>query len=490
MVRRLCLFLATGLSCLILHPGTTVADSPGCCFEAVPCGNAISCGSGCGAEGNQASPCSTSHKGLFYNNDFSYLNDCCYQGSCLGDCLKLMPVAGGDFGTLDIGGQLRMRYHHERGMGQSDGLGRFNPTETDFALTRLRLYSNWEVNDRLRVYAEGILADASDDGGNYTPRGIDRNYGDFLNLFADLKLTDGMSVRIGRQELLYGNQRTISPLDWANTRRTFEGVKVMTKAGDWSLDGFYTHLVTVIPNKLDEADYNQSVYGYYLTYGGFENFSVETYYIGYDNENAGPITGDFSLHTLGVRVNGGIDDWLFELEGGPQFGRQSGLGLDQEAMFATVGIGYKLGSTMPWSPTVWCYYDYASGNNVGGDFNRFNQLFPLAHKYLGFIDAVQRSNIEAPNVLLTMQPAKKLSLLFWYWHFMANQDTDIVPAIGGTPPQSTSSKDFGDELDVIAKYQIGSRSNVLFGWSHFWRGNKILAPNDADFFYTQWEMNF
>ena len=48
----------------------------------------------------------------------------------------------------------------------------------------------------------------------------------------------------------------------------------------------------------------------------------------------------------------------------------------------------------------------------------------------------------------------------------------------------------GDELDVIAKYGLNSRSNVLIGWSHFWRGSKILAPTDADFFYAQWELSF
>ena len=193
---------------------------------------------------------------------------------------------------------------------------------------------------------------------------------------------------------------------------------------------------------------------------------------------------------MGMRINGGIDEWLFEFEGGPQFGRQSGLGLDHEAAFCTCGIGRSLGTQLPWSPTVWLYYDYASGNNIGGDFNQFNQLFPLAHKYLGFIDAVQRANIESPNILITLKPAEKVSLLCWYWHFMSNQDSDIVPSIGGTPLQSTASKDLGDELDLIATYQIDPRSNVLVGWSHFWRGNKILAPKDADFFYTQWELNF
>jgi hypothetical protein len=80
--------------------------------------------------------------------------------------------------------------------------------------------------------------------------------------------------------------------------------------------------------------------------------------------------------------------------------------------------------------------------------------------------------------------------LLWYWHFRANSESDIVPSIGGTPTQDPTESHLGDELDLIAKYTIGPRSNVLFGYSHFWRGDKITAPEDADFFYTQWEMNF
>jgi hypothetical protein len=145
---------------------------------------------------------------------------------------------------------------------------------------------------------------------------------------------------------------------------------------------------------------------------------------------------------------------------------------------------------LPWNPTLWCNYDYASGNTPTGDFNRFNDLFPLGHKYFGFIDAALRQNMESPNVLLTMAPTPKVNILCWYWHFMANQAGDIIPSIGGTPAQSTDSKDFGDELDLLGTYAIGPRSNVALGYSHFWRGNKILAPADADFVYGQWELNF
>ncbi len=448
----------------------------------------------CGAPAAAAvNPCASSHKGVFYANDFSYLNDPAYSGQCLGDCLKLMPVAGGDLGTLDLGGQLRTRYHHEQGMGQDlagPGATRFENNTHDIFLTRLRLYSNWKVADGLRFYCEGILADVSDDEHTYAPRPIDRNYGDFLNLFVDVDLTDALTARVGRQELLYGAERLVSPLDWANTRRTFDGARLLYKGDGWSSDLFYTYVVPVLPSDLDEPDYNQAFYGSYNSIAVGESLSVDVYYLGYDDRR--DLAGsDFSIHTCGIRLNGALtENWLFEMEGGPQFGRQSALGVDHEAMFCTAGVGRKLGDMLPWSPTLWCYYDYASGNAPGGDFNRFNDLFPLGHKYLGFIDAVRRQNIEAPNVLLTMKPHAKVDILCWYWHFMANQPGDVVPSIGGTPPQSTTSSDLGDEIDLTAKYAFGPRSNVLLGYSHFWRGNKILAPADADFTYVQWELNF
>ncbi len=441
-------------------------------------------------------PCATSHKGVFYANDFSYLNDPAYDGCCLGDCLKLMPVDPcGYWGTVDVGGQLRLRYHHESGMGRQPGVSGFNDTENDFLLTRLRLYTNWQANESLRVYAEGITADALAND-LYEPRPIDRNSADFLNLFADIRLTDSVAVRVGRQELLYSGERHISPLDWANTRRTFEGVKVMVKEDDWNIDGFYTNFVPVTADDFDQADYDQSFYGVYATRASDSGPTLDLFYLGYDNQSpyaAAPTlvtagTADFSVHTFGSRVYGGQGSWLYDFEGALQTGRQSGLGLDHRAAMATCGLGRTL--DMNWKPTVWFYYDYASGDDQSGAFNRYNQLFPLAHKYLGFIDAVQRSNISSPNFLVTMTPNKKLSLLCWYYYLGADEATDIIPSVATPSVQTTNSKYFGHELDLTAKYQFDPRSNLLLGYSNLWRGSKIVGTDDAHFFYSQWELNF
>lgn len=447
----------------------------------------------CSAQSPTPNPAALSHKPLFYANDFAYLNDPDYDDWYLGDNIKLMPVADGQWGSIDIGGQLRSRYHHEHGMGRvpNANVPRFQDTDADIVLSRVRLYSNWKVCDDLRFYCEAIYADVTTDNGQYAPRPIDDNFGDLLNCFVDVGITENVTARVGRQELLYGNQRLVSPLDWANTRRTFEGGKLMYQNDNWAIDSFYTMLVPVRPNEFDEADDDQQFIGTYATYTGFEHFGVDLYWLILDDKQAfnsdSPTATDFLIHTPGIRIFGEMDNWLWEFEGGPQFGEYYGANLDHRAGFATAGLGRKA-VNQPWQPTLWLYYDYASGNALGGDFNGFNQLYPLGHKYFGFIDAVQRSNIQSPNVLLTCKPSTKWNLLMWYWHFQSDTSAP-VPSIFNTPPQNTS-KHLGDELDVLLTYTFGPRSNIGYGWSHFWRGDKIIGTSDADFFYCQWELNF
>ena len=70
---------------------------------------------------------------------------------------------------------------------------------------------------------------------------------DFLNLFVDVKVAevDGQPVyvRAGRQEILLGSQRLVTSLEWANTRRTFDGAKIFYRSKDWDVDGFWTQPV-------------------------------------------------------------------------------------------------------------------------------------------------------------------------------------------------------------------------------------------------------
>ncbi|MBK9408446.1 MAG: alginate export family protein [Gemmatimonadetes bacterium] len=65
---------------------------------------------------------------------------------------------------------------------------------------------------------------------------LDHSRGDLGNAFVELAGTLSgarTAARFGRQELLLGRERIISPLDWANVRRVFEGATWRFGAERW-----------------------------------------------------------------------------------------------------------------------------------------------------------------------------------------------------------------------------------------------------------------
>ena len=444
------------------------------------------------------------YKGVFYANDFSYLSDPCYDGpSFFGDSLK--GLAGG---ALDIGGEARVRYHSEnnfrarvpglRGGGAApSGLG-LTGNDDDFFLTRLRLFANYRVNEVFRLYGEYLYADSG--GEFFNNRPIEENRGEIQNLFLDTRLTDNLVLRVGRQELIYGAQRLISPLDWANTRRTFSGARGLYKGENWDIDGFFVHPVArtfANESKIDDADEDQDFYGVYATRKGLDIGLVDAYYLGYENQRA-----DFRYHTIGTRISGKTEGGLlYETEGGVQFGENSpGLG-SHDAGFFTGGLGRQL-TIGDWKPTLWLWYDWASGeedfNQAARGDNGFDHLFPLAHKYNGFMDLFGRRNLHDYNAqFITPFLSSKVKLLLWYHYFRLDEQTtpyDVVMQPYNTVSRA-ASKDLGHEIDVLFNITINPRHNVLIGYSHFNSGDYYedtpgVPDNDADFFYSQYQWRF
>ncbi|QGJ70287.1 Alginate export [Planctomycetales bacterium 10988] len=474
----------------------TVGCDPTC--ESVGCDPAVGCGC-CDEEKKKAlaAAAAGAHKGVYYANDFSYLKDPCYKGSELGDSLKGMKI--NDWLTIDVGGEYRARFHSEQNM---RGLG-LTGRDDDFLLHRNRVYLNAKIGDRARFYAEYI--DAVSFYEDFGPRPIEENRSDVLNFFADLTLLDDckgkLIGRIGRQELLYGEQRLVSPLDWANTRRTFDGVKLMWQGKDWNVDGFWTRPVIVDTHNFDNPDNQQQFYGLWATYKGFENDQLDLYWLGYENSELSNFAvrnrtlGTFHYQTVGARYLAGKGPTQALLQGAYQFGQNDGEN-DHSAGFFVIGAGHKF-EDVSWSPQVWLYYDWASGD---ADNLPYNQLFPLAHKYLGFMDFFSRSNIEDINATLALSPHKKVKLLAWYHLFYLQDGDDVAYNIVGRPisPVAGGSQYLGQELDLIAQYTFGPRSNIIFGYSHFFTGdwyetNPVASTGftgDADFFYTQYTLQF
>ena len=443
------------------------------------------------------SKASSAHKSLFFANDFRYLETGCDgpgeprdSFTRFGDSFKRLELS--ESARLDLGGEFRARYHHENNIGRS----RLDGLDNDFLLTRLRLYANLELGNSVRIFVEGI--DARQTRGDLPPRGIEVDHADLLNGFIDVNLGQGrhkVTLRAGRQELLFGAQRLISPLNWANTRRVFDGFRIDHRYGDW------THRLIAVrprmtePRSFNDTDGSQSLVGAYSTFAGFAGNVADLYYLR-RKETAG---AGFVFHTLGGRLKGNRGDFLYEAEAAYQFGDRGAL--DHKAGMATIGLGYRFPAA-PWKPVFWLYYDWASGDGDqdDGTSRTFNQLFPLGHAYFGFMDIVARQNIGAISLRATAKPAAKLTLhAALHSFYLAKKADGLYNAGGGLIRSDTSASSgshIGEEIDITATFALMQRIKLQLAYSHFFGGNFVDNTNplgvsgNADFFYSHIVLQF
>lgn len=415
---------------------------------------------------------------FFDLDNFSYLDDPKNTEHDLFDPLKRVHL--GDNWLFTTGGEFRTRYMNETN-------SRLGLRANTYDLNRVRAYGDLWYRDDFRVFAEYIGAWSSFQ--DLAPLGIDQQKAGIQNLFVDVKLADlggnPAYVRVGRQELLFGSQRLVSTLDWANTRRTFQGVRAFRQTEKWDVDLFWVQ--PVIPNnnrpasqqdanRFNSVDNNQNFVGAWATYRPKAGQAIDAYYLMLDDTNRfaqlGIPRGNFTRHTIGGRYFGNQGNLLFDTEAAFQFGSQNGR--DVFAAMATHGFGYNFKESA-WSPTVWAYYDFASGGNpINGTAHTFNQLFPFGHYYLGWTDQVGRQNIHDLNFHLYLYPSKWLTTWVQFHSFWLADRRDALYNSGGSAirfdPTGRAGSHVGEELDLVYNIHLSKHADVLAGYSYLWGG--------------------
>ncbi len=403
----------------------------------------------------------------------------------------------GDDWMIATGGQSWVRT-----MNEVDS--RLTANDNNYTLFRFRPFVDVWYQDRIRFFAEFIYADSF--FSDLNPLRIDINRSDLLNLFMDLRLAkfdDGSAyLRIGRQELIYGSQRLISTLDWANTRRTFQGIKAFYQGKDWDLDAFWVQPVIPDRNEIDSVDNNQNFFGLWATRKIRKGTAIDFYYLGLDNTNPTAIgfhgvRGGQTVHTLGTRCYGDKEQFLWDTELMVQFGTYSNQ--DKFAGSAVQGVGYHF-KDLPWTPQVWAYVDWASGEDnprLDGTNSTFNQLFPFGHYYFGFVDQVARQNILDLYSQVAFYPNHWITGIIQFHHFTLDSSRDALYNAAGTPIRQDltgrAGRNVGNELDLLLSMQLTDHSNFLVGWSKLFSGSFIekTGPDvSPELFYVQYSLRW
>ena len=437
------------------------------------------------------------YQNVRYDEDFSYLGgEPGTYKTDMWDPLKWMDL--GDDWRLTLGGQTRFRFESE----QNKAFGSIEPTQDAFLLHRSFIHGDLSHEDWLRFFLQGKFAHVDDRDRAAGLAGME-DHADIHQAFIDLTTLiaeNRMTFRLGRQELQYGAQRLISPLDWGNTRRTFDGAKVFTESGKWRLDAFAVRPVLGDRLNLDDEDENVDFYGLYSTYKGSESLAADFYCLVLKNNNilanSNATSGRRTLYTPGTRLWGACGNWDYEAELGAQFGTFAGDRV--RAWMGTAGGGYTF-SDCAWQPRLGLLYDYASGDAdpTDGTHETFNQHYPLGHAWLGYLDVVGRSNIHAVKAQLKVKPCKTITTWADFHMFYADQDEDALYSAGGAATRrlatGAGSQSIGHELDLTAKVVLDVHTAALLGYAYMWTGEFIDRTGDDDnpsLVYAQIEYKF
>ena len=394
----------------------------------------------------------------------------------------------GDSTKLSIGGQTRLRWESWSNFG-------FNHKNDDsYLYWRAFLHTDWHFGDHVRLYIEGKTANLTERRLPGERRTIDEDELDIQNAFLELNHDVGdlhLKWRLGRQELRLGNQRLLSPLDWANTRVIFDGARFTLSRPDrnWTLDAFWTVPVQVRQHKFNHTNSDRNWFGLYYKTKLTEKLNIESYlfYLDHDDRHV-PIDSD--RYTVGGRLYGNIAKGLsFEVEGAYQWGNKNNLDISAWFLVAEMQYQFKEVKTTPW---IMAGYAHASGDDDPADHDNdsFNALFPFAHYYLGFIDHVGRSNIVDAYAQLGFWPVeKKLRFKADVHVFWLDDEDDALysPAHTVIRAGGVDEKSVGWEIDLTATYLIDRHTTAHVGFSRFFAGSfidKTGSDDDINWFWT------
>ncbi len=441
-----------------------------------------------------------SYQILRYNEDWSMLKDA--DRSRTGDFwdrLKFIPITRDQDIWLSVGGQVRERFEY---FGQYL-FGSSTPERSDgYLLSRFRLSTDLHITQYFRIFTEAKSSLSTDREltGGRSNAFVDTI--DLQNAFADLMIPLGskasVTIRGGRQELLFGSQRLVGPSDYTNVRRTFDGAGAILRYQDWTVTPFWAEFVPVEKHGFNESTSDNQLFGIYST-GGLHvlPINIDLYWLGVNNRTATftGVTGRERRHTFGGRLWGkvgqtGLD---FEVEGAAQVGELDGR--DILASMFTAILGYTLPITSL-SPRVYLEFDYASGGRPGGDIHTYNQLYPTGHSFLGYIDYIGRQNIISTSGGLSVNPFRSLFVSLQQYFFWRDSDRDaLYNKSGGVLRRgdTTTARYVGAETDLYATYSFDRHLLFYGGYSHFFPGDFIenTGPSKgSDFFYTAVQYTF
>ncbi|MBM3974409.1 MAG: hypothetical protein FJ301_09955 [Planctomycetes bacterium] len=409
------------------------------------------------------------------------------------DAIKHVRLTADGRAWVSFGGRIDDRFEAWDGF----GFGARAPGDRDtFNLFRMHLHADMHFGEHVRVYVEPRTAQSSDRDLPGGRRVTDVDTFGLYQGFLELSAPNGgapVRLRLGRQSLLFGAQRVVSPDPWNNVLNSWDGASLHGTVLGFRTQTFATWFVPNNPTSLNFADRERAFYGVYATKDASKHDrGLDLYLLGARRPDARTqgTQGDERRHTLGARSFGPL--------GGPYDGEveaalQTGEVGDERAngWFAAAALGRRLPDACG-APRVFGGGDVASGGaRPGGHVGTYFQNYPLGHPYLGYADVVGRQNVLAAHLGASWSLAEATTLTVTGHALWLYDDADDLYAANGAstaPSIDPTGREIGQEIDVLLTHRFGRHLDVYAGWSHVFTGDGVKGPgvtgSDVDFVYV------
>lgn len=422
--------------------------------------------------------------------------------------VPLLAEEGENYPQLTVGGELRVRPEYRNNEDFSDS----KIDNNAFIASRTRILLNVKVNDRVSLLvqpqhtatwgselftAQGTEKSFPVTGDEEGKLSYKRNFYNAVDLHQAYGSISGLfriplTVKFGRQEINYGDQRLVGAFGWSNYGRAFDALLFNYKWEIISADLFGAKVV-----ESNKGDNDTDFVGLHITLSPEGMRPEINAYLFYKRDAEGLSTAQ-ELWTGGARAHfTGLKGLAFTGEGAYQWGLKENRTLKIQAFASALKAKYTFPIML--SPEILLEYDIASGDKDGSDdkYETFDNLYPTNHSHYGYMDYMAWKNMQDIRGGVGLKPSEKVSVRVDYHIFSLFTNKDNWYKASGAvmiPTDGVAPRDIGSELDIVVTCDAVAGVNFEAGYSRFFAGDFIRSTkgsaDDSDWAYLIARVSF
>lgn len=420
---------------------------------------------------------------LRYEDDFSYLKGDSTKN--LYEKIKYIPLGKSDKFYATIGGEARLQYTYTVNNKWGD-----ESDDDGYLLSRYLLHANVQLG-AFRTFFE---LQSSLANGKTDTSPVDENQLDIHQAFLDIdfirKENEQLTLRSGRQEMMYGSQRLVAVREGPNSRLAFDAVKLFYKKDNWQTDAFFSHPVANKQGTFNDIfNENAKFWGSYTVIHKVPFIqNIDFYYLGLWKSRAvfDDVVGEENRQSIGTRIWKNKGNWKYDFEGVYQFGN-----INQQTISAWTISSFACYTfeNIKYTPEIGLKTEIISGDKNSGDahLQTFNPLYPRG-AYFGLVALIGPSNLIDIHPSINFSLSEKWTLGIDYDIFWRQTLNDGIYAPNMQllySGKDTNERFIGSQLLSNLNYELNNHFEIKLETGWFNAGSFLKEVGSGkDYFYA------